>query len=116
MCEGRELGTTSDKAQEDLELRNHEPITAGISNSSTTATTAPYAIMDLLNDEEEEEGEEDEEGEDRRHMAGTSNYLDGEEENPHSGSLRYGYCDDVTLPPLQLVWEDLATRPMFDIE
>lgn len=116
MCEGRELGTTSDKAQEDLELRNHEHITAGISNSSTTATTAPYAIMDLLNDEEEEEGEEDEEGEDRRNMAGTSNFLDGEEENPHSGSLRYGYYDDVTLPPLQLVWEDLATRPMFDIE
>lgn len=116
MCEVRELGTTSDKAQEDLELRNHEPITAGISNSSTTATTAPYAIMDLLNDEEEEEGEEDEEGEERRNMAGTSNYLDGEEENPHSSSLRYGYCDDVTLPPLQLVWEDLATRPMFDIE
>lgn len=115
VCEGRELGITSDKAQEDVELRNHEPITAGISNSSTTATTAPYAIMDLLNDEEEE-GEEDGGGEDRRNMAGSSNYLDGEEDNPHSGSLHYGYCDDVTLPPLQLVWEDMATRPMFDIE
>lgn len=116
VCEGRDLCTTSDKAQEDLELRNHEPITAGISNSATTVTTAPYAITDLLNDEEEEEGEEDEEGVDRRNMAVSSNYLDGEEENSHSGSLHYGYCDDVTLPPLQLVWEDLATRPMFEIE
>lgn len=112
----KDVGTTSDKAQEDLELRNHEPIIAGISNSATTATTAPYAIMDLLNDEEEEEGEDYEEGEDRRNMAGSSNYLDGEEEIPQSGSLPSGCCDDVTLPPLQLLWEDLATRPMFEIE
>lgn len=112
VCEARDLGPTSDKTHEDLELRNHEPITAGISNSSTTATTASYAIMDLLNDEEEEE----ELREDRRNIAGSSNYLDGEEENPHSGSLPYEYCDVVTLPPLQLLWEDMATRPMFEIE
>lgn len=111
LCERRELGITSDKAHE---LRNHEFITAGLSNSSATATTAPYAIMDLLN-EEEEQGEEGE-GDDRRNMAGSSNYLDGEEENPHSGSLSYEYQDDLTLPPLQLLWEDMAIRPMFEIE
>lgn len=107
----RELGSTSDKAHE---LRNHDFITAGLSNSSVTATTAPYAITDLLNEEEEEE--EEEEGDDRRNMAGSSNYLDGEEEIPNSGSLPYEFHDDLTLPPLQLLWEDMAIRPMFEIE
>lgn len=107
LCERRELDITSDKAHE---FRNHESITAGISNSSAIVTTAPYAIMDLLNEEEEEEGD------DRRNMAGSSNYLDGEEENPHSGSLPYEFPDDLTLPPLQLLWEDMAIRPMFEIE
>ena len=116
LCEGKELGSISDKAHEDRELRNHEPITAGLSNSSATATTAPYAIMDLLNVEEVEGEEEEDEGDDRRNMAGSSNYLDGEEENPHSSSLPYEFPDDVTLPPLQLLWEDMATRPMFEIE
>lgn len=111
LCERRELGSTSDKAHE---LRNHDFITAGLSHSSATATTAPYAIMDLLNEEEEEE--EEEEGDDRQNMAGSSNYLDGEEEIPNSGSLPYEFHDDLTLPPLQLLWEDMAIRPMFEIE
>lgn len=130
--ERRELdsGSTSDKAHAQ-ELRNHEFITAASLSSNpssvTAATTAPYAIMDLLNEEEEEEYEEDgeeEEGEggnDRRNIlasSSSSNYLDAEEENgPHSGvSLPYDLPDDLTLPPLQLLWEDMAIRPMFEIE
>lgn len=119
LYERRELGSNSDKAHD---LRNHEFITAGLSNPSATATTAPYAIMDLLNEEEEEEEDEEEEeeedgeGDNRRNMASSSNYLDGEEENPHSGSLPYDLHDDLTLPPLQLLWEDMAIRPMFEIE
>lgn len=114
LCDGKALDSTSDKAHEDRELRNREPITAGLSNPSATTTTAPYTIMDLLNEEEEQEEEGG--GDDRRNMAGSSNYLDGEEENLHSGSLPYEFTDDVTLPPLQLLWEDMATRPMFEIE
>lgn len=45
------------------------------------------------------------------------NLLNGEEEDNHPlASLRYDDWDEnVTLPPL-LLWEDMATRPMFDLE
>lgn len=108
LCEETELGSNSYKA-----LRSQEPIAAGLSISSATVTTASYAIMDLLNGKEEEE--EEEERDERRNMAGSSSYLD-DEENPHLGSLRYQFQDDLTLPPMQLLWEDMATKPIFEIE
>lgn len=42
--------------------------------------------------------------------------LNGDDEDTRpSASLRYdGWDDNVTLPPL--LWEDMATRPMFDLE
>lgn len=44
------------------------------------------------------------------------NLLNGEEDSRFSASLRYDDWDEnVTLPPL-LLWEDMATRPMFDLE
>ncbi len=62
-----------------------------LSNSMTKqslSATAPFNIMGLLNDDEED------------------NRL---------SSFRYDDWDEnVTLPPL--LWEDMATRPMFDLE
>ena len=62
-----------------------------LSNSLTKqslSATAPFNIMGLLNDDEED------------------NRL---------SSFRYDDWDEnVTLPPL--LWEDMATRPMFDLE
>lgn len=43
------------------------------------------------------------------------NLLNGDEDNRPSASLRYDdWVENVTLPPL--LWEDMATRPMFDLE
>lgn len=59
-------------------------------SKAAAAATAPYGIMGLLNDDEED--------------------------NRPSASFRYDDWDEnVTLPPL-LVWEDMATRPMFELE
>lgn len=41
---------------------------------------------------------------------------DEDEDNRPSASLRYdGWSENVTLPPL-LLWEDMATRPIFELE
>jgi len=70
---------------------NYEIHDQALSNSMTKqslSVTAPFNIMGLLNDDEED------------------NRL---------SSFRYDDWDEnVTLPPL--LWEDMATRPMFDLE
>ena len=62
-----------------------------LSNSTTKqslSATAPFNIMGLLNDDDEDS---------------------------RLSSFRYDEWDEnVTLPPL--LWEDMATRPMFDLE
>ncbi len=90
---------------EDSEPHSQESRTTSISNSSST-TTAPYSITDLLNEVSSE---------DDRPMAGAASYLDEEEDNRAANSPRYDYCD-LTLPPLVLNWEDMATRPIFELE
>lgn len=62
----------------------------GAVSKAAAAATAPYGIMGLLNDDEED--------------------------NRPSASFRYDdWEENVTLPPL-LLWEDMATRPMFELE
>ena len=84
----------SDHDETENELDDPEPsggqkVLVAVSKVAATAT-APYGIMGLLNDDEEE--------------------------NRPSASFRYDDWDEnVTLPPL-LLWEDMATRPMFELE
>lgn len=77
-----------EQAHDDNDYGIHgQALSNSITNQSLSAT-APFNIMGLLNDDEED------------------NRL---------SSFRYDDWDEnVTLPPL--LWEDMATRPMFDLE
>ena len=82
----------ADTGREHDENGNDDGLQAHVLSNSMTkqslSSTAPFNIMGLLNDEEED------------------NRL---------SSFRYDDWDEnVTLPPL--LWEDMATRPMFDLE
>lgn len=70
---------------------DHEPLSPKRSTGGTRASAAaPFDITNILNDEDED--------------------------NRPSASFRYdGWGESVTLPPL-LLWEDMATRPMFELE
>lgn len=70
---------------------DHEPLSPKRSTGVTRASAAaPFDITNILNDEDEG--------------------------NRPSASFRYdGWGESVTLPPL-LLWEDMATRPMFELE
>lgn len=87
---------TEDKDLDETENERDDPEPPGGQKSLATVSkaaavaTAPYGIMGLLNDDEED--------------------------NRPSASFRYDDWDEnVTLPPL-LLWEDMATRPMFELE
>lgn len=79
----------TDKESDDPEPPDQKSTAPAASKSFTTPhlATAPYGITGLLNDDEED--------------------------NRPSASLRWD--ENVTLAPL-LLWEDMATRPMFDLE
>lgn len=79
----------TENEHEDPEPPGGQKSLAAVSKAAAAAT-APYGIMGLLNDDEED--------------------------NRPSTSFRYDDWDEnVTLPPL-LLWEDMATRPMFELE
>lgn len=79
----------TENEHEDREPPGGQKSSAAVSKAAAAAT-APYGIMGLLNDDEED--------------------------NRPSASFRYDDWDEnVTLPPL-LLWEDMATRPMFELE
>ena len=69
----------------------HEPLSPKQSTGlAKPSAPAPFDITNILNDEDED--------------------------NRPSASLRYdGWAENVTLPPL-LPWEDIATRPIFELE
>lgn len=81
----------TDNEHDDSEPSGGRKSLAAVSKAAAAATaTAPYGIMGLLNDDEED--------------------------SRPSASFRYDDWDEnVTLPPL-LLWEDMATRPMFELE
>lgn len=73
---------------------DHEPLSPKRSTGLMTraSAAAPFDITNILNDEDER--------------------------NRPLASFRYdgwGESESVTLPPL-LLWEDMATRPMFELE
>lgn len=69
----------------------NEPLSPKRSTAvSRPSAAAPFDITNILNDEDED--------------------------NRPSATFRYdGWGENVTLPPL-LLWEDIATRPMFELE
>lgn len=87
---------SEDRDHDETENEHDDPEPPGDQNNlavvsrAAAAATAPYGIMGLLNDDEED--------------------------NRPSASFRYDDWDEnVTLPPL-LLWEDMATRPIFELE
>ena len=83
-------GSDSEDSSDEDENEN-EPLSPKRSTGVTKASaTAPFDITNILNDEDEC--------------------------NRPSASFRDDdWGESVTLPPL-LLWEDMATRPMFDLE
>lgn len=81
-----ESGSDSTSDEDD-----HEPLSPKRSTGvARVSAAAPFDITNILNDEDED--------------------------NRPSTSFRYdGWGENVTLPPL-LLWEDMATRPMFELE
>ena len=87
--EDREYEDT-DNEPNDSEAQSQKPApaTSKYFTAPPLMATAPYGIMGLLNDDEEA--------------------------NRLSASLRYEWDENLTLPPL-VQWEDIATKPMFDL-
>ena len=95
-----------------------EPIEGRESRSETPKASEQTADGEDVDSDDREDDEEDEDedlGRRSSAVVGIMGLLNDEQEEVRPTSFRYDEWEEsVTLPPL--LWEDMATKPMFDLE